>query len=246
MISSSTEFRTVRCRHGRSLGFTLSELLVAVAILAVLGALFFPIAGQVRERSQAIRCLSNLRSSGTLLLTAIAEKGGVFDAWYSGTTGDFWNTALVRDHYLTSKELESLACPGIPYADASGNHSGRHYGLYLFDPSPENLIQTYSQTGALTGRTYRFRLRTQINPAETIFMADSVTSSGSPTIRIFKTDSGSFASGAFHGRHGGLPNVFFFDGHIETPNLQRLYQLGVRKIYRDQPPVPVTLPKPSA
>ncbi len=224
----------------------MTELLVAVVILAVLGALFFPIAGQVRERSRTARCLSNLRSSGTLLLTAIAERGGVFDAWYSGTTGEFWNTALVRDRYLTLKGLESLACPSIPYADASGSYSGRHYGLYMFNPSAENLIQTHSETGALTGRTYRFRLKTMSNPASTIFMADSVTSSGNPTIRIFKTDSASFTSGTIHGRHGGLPNDFFFDGHVETPNLQRLYQLGVRKIYRDQPPVAVTLPKPSA
>lgn len=235
----------LRCRR-RSRGFTLTELLVAVAILAFLSALLFPIAGEVRERSRATRCLSHLRTSGTLLLTAISERGGVFDAWYSGTTGDFWNTALVRDRYLTLQELEKLACPSIPYADAAGSHNGRHYGLYLVDPSPENLIQTYSGTGALTGRAYRFRPRTISNPAATIFMADSVNSAGAPTIRIFKTDSGSFTAGSFHGRHGGLPNVFFFDGHVETPNLQRLYDLGVRRIYRDQPPRAVTLPKPSA
>jgi prepilin-type N-terminal cleavage/methylation domain-containing protein/prepilin-type processing-associated H-X9-DG protein len=44
-----------------SRAFTLVELLVVVALMAVLGALFFPVLAQVREGARRTACLSNLR-----------------------------------------------------------------------------------------------------------------------------------------------------------------------------------------
>src|SRR2546423_13743982 len=41
-------------------GFTLIELLTVIAIIAVLAALLFPIAGTVREQARATDCLSKL------------------------------------------------------------------------------------------------------------------------------------------------------------------------------------------
>jgi len=211
--------------------FSLMELLVTIAVLSLLMALVFPLLGHIRERSREARCLQNLRQAGALLITAVTEKGGVFPAWYSGSTGgEFWNTWLVREKYLTLDGLEKLACPSIPYADASGNYSGRHYGIYMPD-TDRNLVNFQNEAGALTGRAYRIDFRRITEPAGTIFLADSVTSAGNPSVRIFRSNSASFPSGAFHSRHGGRANLFFYDGHAESASYTRLHSLGVSRVY---------------
>jgi len=45
-------------------GFTLIELLVVMAVIAVLGAIIFPVFGVARERARLAACASNLRQIG--------------------------------------------------------------------------------------------------------------------------------------------------------------------------------------
>ena len=51
-------------RHARGAGFTLVELLVAIAIIAVLGAMLYPVMARAREQARKTSCVSNLRQLG--------------------------------------------------------------------------------------------------------------------------------------------------------------------------------------
>ncbi|MFW6157731.1 MAG: type II secretion system protein [Planctomycetota bacterium] len=51
----------------RRAGFTLVELLVVMAVIAVLASLMFPALQHVRAQANATRCRSNLKSIGTAL-----------------------------------------------------------------------------------------------------------------------------------------------------------------------------------
>jgi prepilin-type N-terminal cleavage/methylation domain-containing protein len=53
-----------RIRRIRS-GFTLIELFVVIAIIAMLAALLFPVSAQVRDKARSSACLSNLKQIGT-------------------------------------------------------------------------------------------------------------------------------------------------------------------------------------
>src|SRR5262245_30681915 len=58
--------------------FTLVELLVAVAIIAIFVALTGAALSAARGRADAARCTSNLRQLVAANLTYVAEKGGMF------------------------------------------------------------------------------------------------------------------------------------------------------------------------
>lgn len=62
----------------RPAAFSLVELLVSIAIIAALAALFFPASASLRRKAETTRCLSNLRSTGAAALRYFTDRGGYF------------------------------------------------------------------------------------------------------------------------------------------------------------------------
>jgi len=85
-------------------GFTLVELLIVVAILAILAALLFPVFAQAREAARRTRCLSNLRQVGMAFALYVVDWNERFQPAYK------WKERL--DPYLTTRELGK--CPNRP------------------------------------------------------------------------------------------------------------------------------------
>lgn len=65
-------------RRKKNGGFTLVELLVVVAMLAILAGLLLPVFPRVRQRAQQTSCLSNLRQLGLAMRIYLQDWDGVY------------------------------------------------------------------------------------------------------------------------------------------------------------------------
>jgi len=92
-------------------GFTLVELLVVIALIALLLAIFIPALGMARERGQRAVCLSNLRQLTLAWITYAEEHGGklVFgNAFTMGIEGNKRTESWVHPIFRFAKSRSEL------------------------------------------------------------------------------------------------------------------------------------------
>ena len=183
-------------------GFTLIEILVVIAILAILIAIALPIMGKVRERADTAKGISNLRQLGALFHTFAGENNGRLPYQQSSSSstwhidigayldisiGDFWNSRGKRP-------LDIFACPASDNLTRPGNYSD--YGMnFLVGDHPV--------------RTDQNRVISLPKPSETMLLADSMNCSK----RLSPYDT----NGGIDARHADeTANFLFVDGHVET------------------------------
>ena len=120
-------------------GFTLVEILVVVAILAILAAILFPVFARVRENARRSSCQSNLRQIGLGMLQYCGDYDDkLVKSWYGSGNGNYSGGSDATDRYkwmdairpyLKSEQIFNCpshgAHPAAPVAPFS-------YGPYRF------------------------------------------------------------------------------------------------------------------
>ncbi|MGQ9731365.1 MAG: prepilin-type N-terminal cleavage/methylation domain-containing protein [Candidatus Zipacnadales bacterium] len=97
-------------------GFTLIEILVVIAILAILAAIIFPVFFKARGKARQTKCLSNLKQIGAALIMYADDHDGYYTRgqYWPWTSVHLWTHAI--EPYLRNQEV--LRCPdqgGDPY-----------------------------------------------------------------------------------------------------------------------------------
>lgn len=101
----------------RSLGFTLVEMLVVIAIIGLLAAMLMPAISTAREQARGVECASNLKNFGVTLMQRSARMpgsaycSGAFDFKRDGVPTEIgWVADLVKMKTLPGDML----CPSNP------------------------------------------------------------------------------------------------------------------------------------
>ena len=200
-------------------GFTLLEMLVALAILSLLAALLFPVFARAREKARQAACASNLRQIGIATMQYLQDNDEtMFPKPYDDAAGgnvqwDFYTTPGPNKNIDESRGMLGFylknnivwVCPSAP---------SEQLGTTIATPYP-----SYGLSLVLTGtRLHPAPAIAQVQmPAETVLTADS----GNPHLGPRLLPAGYILPPSRHkpfvcGRHSDMAEVLWLDGHVNT------------------------------
>lgn len=180
-------------------GFSLVELLLAIAVTAILLTLAWGASLEARRWSQEARCLTNLRTYGTALLATSTEGLFITPGYEQGNNKMLWNYVLNEKNLVSFDVQRTLYCPEVLSSDylLSGkteadwakqgylNSIGYGYNLWLGKKRPASIEQ----------------------PSKTVLLME--TYMGAPTI------AGTMVRTRIAFRHRNANHIFYCDGHVE-------------------------------
>ncbi len=126
----------------RNQAVTVLELMVAVSVALLLGALLFPALKSYKERSKTIQCLSNIRGIGNALLIYATENSNKLP----GLTEDniqveaMDGTGTVDIRFELEKydgALWNIICPSDPLGKTNPDPANPVFVSYVYLPSKE-------------------------------------------------------------------------------------------------------------
>lgn len=145
--------------------FTLIDLLVVIAIIAILAAILFPVFARARENARRTSCTSNLKQLGIMMIQYTQDYDERYPAcWYGVTPAGSTNTWMVfMQPYIKSTQV--FQCPSESAANQgpTGSNFPTHYAYnYYIGGNPG------STTSTITNRV----LAELVKPSQTVLMTD--------------------------------------------------------------------------
>lgn len=210
--------------------FTLIELCIVIAVIAILVSMLLPALSNVREKVKGIACAGNLRQCGTALSMYTDDFSGwippyMLDSYgYSGASA-YWMSFLISGRYLSgadnaaevsdSKYMNVIRCPALPIIATKGSNGYNYAKTY-------GIRTTYNYRLTPTVRFWKIQKE---QPSIYIWLADTVFM-GSDT--NYRYEQSSYFDGGFnlpdrgnltknatmHLRHNNTANCWFLDNHV--------------------------------
>lgn len=209
-------------------GFTLTELLIVIVIIAVLAALIFSATGRARDSARSAKCMMNLRGLGSAALTYASENNGRLPplceldygrAWSTQAANRWWMSFLSGSNAPASELVyNSCRCPEAHDEDFQKLSEGLVYSSYSSLKPVVTFITQDNPNGSM-------RLTNLVNPAKVWMFGDG----GKPitggdanrytTVAAIERYGNSWASAnrpAFRHKGGTRAHYVACDGHVES------------------------------
>jgi prepilin-type N-terminal cleavage/methylation domain-containing protein/prepilin-type processing-associated H-X9-DG protein len=219
--------------------FTLIELFVVLAIIAVLAALIVPAARKALESGQRATCLGNMRGLAAGLLSYTADNNNCLPVLIHWDNYDktWWQRVLsesaglpVNDQPRTNLERRLVDCfydPALgkgthPYGDFGGNQA------IMVDYNPWDPASAANKTGP--------RLASIGTPSKKVLVASAKIPSGVPCKGSWYFQGREWAAAGTaeampDARHGGKALCLFADGHTEALDVIKMDSAERRKYF---------------
>jgi prepilin-type processing-associated H-X9-DG protein/prepilin-type N-terminal cleavage/methylation domain-containing protein len=236
-------------RPGVQPAFTLVELLVVIAVIAILAALLLPALNQSMQRARQIQCVNNVCQLGIALHEFVSdnhiyplETDTEYDKNGIATNYNTWVEALGhqlgldyhRDTNFWDKGI--WLCPSVRSKGIFGA-AFESYGYNSFGIGDHKdslgLGGHYGMASVPVGAQPVYKPpvnESEIkSPSEMMAIGDGFYGEGSKIysgIGLFWRNyevGGFFDTATAYARHQGKANVVFCDGHVESPTLPFLF-----------------------
>jgi len=177
--------------------FTLTEMLIVIAVIAILAGILIPTLIYARNRAKLADCASNQGQIGKLFISALDKNNNKI---VSGTSGNkLWSKALLDAGLLPS--LEVARCTAMEY---TGDDKYSEACGVVVAGNADNTFDFKSN------KLFRTDARVEV-PRASLLMGGCTTDDDSKPQATLDFSDNKLAL-----VHSGEVNIFFIDGSVQT------------------------------
>jgi prepilin-type processing-associated H-X9-DG protein/prepilin-type N-terminal cleavage/methylation domain-containing protein len=207
--------------------FTLVELLVVVAIIALLIGIMLPALSRARDVARATVCLANVRNTGLAIQMYANEHGSHYPPSSCGLHGNpaetWWINAL--QPYASTRLLYRCPCDKAEtFMDWADPPPIAQWGNYRWASYSTNSRFDFEQFNRLDAVPHPMDTIYACETPESVIGADHVH----PELWFNATAP---TNDVAHDRHLGKANYLFADGHVDQLTLEDTWKPGARNLW---------------